>query len=125
MANKNHVTVKIPKELIAQMDALKRTHGFRSREEITKKAIRKFLREYEVHPVAFEYFNLNENSVIIADKSRPKGDQLCQIWFKPEGIECENCGTNNCKHIRFALSHPPIQQVIRKRRMEGWKLPEV
>ena len=120
-----HVTLKIPRELIAQMDKLKGKHGFRSRGEIAKEAIRKLLKDYEPFLSVLEHFNLSEDGVIIADRSRPKGDQLCQVWFKPEGIECEKCGTHNCNHIRFALSHPPIQQVIRKRRIEGWKLPEV
>ena len=125
MKKTNHVTIKIPRELVAQMDKLKGKHGFRSRGEIAKEAIRKLLKDYEPFLSVLEHFNLNEDGVIIADRSRPKGDQLCQVWFKPEGIECEKCGTNNCEHIRFALSHPPIQQVIRKRRMEGWNLPEV
>lgn len=121
----NHVTVKIPKELIAEMDKLKGKHGFRSRGEIAKEAIRKLLKEYAPFLSVLEHFNLNEDGVIIADRSNPKGVQLCQIWFKPEGIQCEECGTDDCKHVRFALSHPPIQEVIRKRRLEGWKLPEV
>jgi metal-responsive CopG/Arc/MetJ family transcriptional regulator len=42
----NYVTVKIPKELIMEMDRLIGSHGFRSRAEIAKAAIRQLLRNY-------------------------------------------------------------------------------
>lgn len=44
-----HVTVKIPRDLIQEMDKLKGKHGFRSRGEIAKEAIRKLLAEYQQH----------------------------------------------------------------------------
>ena len=42
----DHVTVKLPKELVEEMDRLIGKHGFRSRGEITKEAVRDFLRKY-------------------------------------------------------------------------------
>jgi metal-responsive CopG/Arc/MetJ family transcriptional regulator len=42
-----HVTIKIPKELVDEMDRLLGKHGFRSRGEIAKEALRQFLAKYE------------------------------------------------------------------------------
>jgi len=39
----NYVTVRLPKDLADEMDKLIGTHGYRTRAEIAKEAIRKFL----------------------------------------------------------------------------------
>jgi len=39
----NYVTVRLPKDLAHEMDRLIGTHGYRTRAEIAKEAIRKFL----------------------------------------------------------------------------------
>jgi len=41
-----YITVKLPKELVDQMDKLVGKFGFTSRAEIAKEAIRKLLKEY-------------------------------------------------------------------------------
>jgi hypothetical protein len=68
------------------------------------------------------HLNLNENGVIIWDPYVHAG---VQIHFTPKGIQCEYDETDNCKHIHFALAQSDIQEVIRERRKEGWKLPDV
>lgn len=40
-SNKSHVTLKIPRDLAAEMDKLIGKHGYRSRNEIAKDAIRR------------------------------------------------------------------------------------
>jgi len=41
-----YTTIKLPNELIAEIDKLIGKHGFRSRGEIVKEAIRAFLKQY-------------------------------------------------------------------------------
>lgn len=123
----DHVTIKIPRELIERMDELKGKEGFRSRGEIAKEAIRKLLKEYGITLVEsalpmLEHFNLDENGVKIVDR---KIGYVVDVFFKPDGIQCEHCQTDTCPHIMFALTVPEIRAIIRKRRREGWKLPEV
>jgi hypothetical protein len=65
------------------------------------------------------HINLNDNGVWIWD---PEIQKAVQISFKPTGILCEEDQSENCKHVRFAQSKKDIQEVIRKRRKEGWKL---
>ncbi len=70
----------------------------------------------------FEHFNKGTNGVRITDR---KLHRIADISFKPTGIFCELDQSDNCEHIDFALTIPEIQAIIRKKRKEGWKLPEV
>jgi hypothetical protein len=51
--------------------------------------------------------------------------RIADIRFKPEGIFCELDENENCKHIEFAFTVPEIKEIIRSKRKEGWKLPDV
>jgi hypothetical protein len=70
----------------------------------------------------FEHFNMGSTGVKITDRKLHK---IAEIYFKPEGIWCEHDQSSECDHIDFALTVPEIQDIIRKRRKEGWKLPDV
>ena len=89
-----HVTVKIPKDLIEEMDGLIGKHGFRSRGEIAKEAIRKLLNYYrEARKPILSLFNLN-----------------------PEGFGISDIDINQMVDIiQFALTLPEVKDVIRKR----------
>lgn len=120
-----HVTVKIPQDLIDEMDNLIGKHGFRSRGEIAKEAIRQLMFTYKKQvPLLppFEHFNLNEHGVRIVDRNL---NRIVDISIKPKGIWCQYCEATDCRHIEFALSTTEIQSVIRKKRQDGWDLPEV
>jgi len=94
--------------------------GLKNSTEVVRYLIQK---EAEtIGPPRFEQINLDESGTKILDRTL---QQVVQIHFKPQGIICENCQTNNCPHITFALSKPNIQNIIRKKRKEGWNLPEV
>jgi len=62
------------------------------------------------------------NGVRITDRQLHR---IADIRFKPEGIYCELDENDNCKHIEFALTVPEIKEIIRDKRKEGWKLPDV
>lgn len=70
----------------------------------------------------FAHFNLDSNGVKIMDKTTKK---LTQIFFKPEGIECGTCFKAECEHIKFALTVDAVKDVIRQKRKENWKVPDV
>jgi len=42
----DHVTIKLPKELVDEIDALQGKFGFRSRGEVVKEAVRRLLDHY-------------------------------------------------------------------------------
>jgi len=70
----------------------------------------------------FEIFNHDANGVKVTDR---KLRRIAQIYFKPEGIWCDLDGNAQCEHIDFVLRQPDIQENIRKKKKEGWKLPDV
>lgn len=70
----------------------------------------------------FEHFNINDTGVRITDRQI---GMIAEIYFKPQGIFCDIDKSNTCEHIDFALTVPAIQEIIRKRKKEGWKLPEI
>jgi Arc/MetJ-type ribon-helix-helix transcriptional regulator len=126
MPEETHVTIKVPKELVAEMDELIGTHGFRSRGEITKEALRRLLADYkqknltapEILP-RFEQINHDENGVKIHDR---KLHRVADVYIKPKGFWCELDQTDSCEHIDYAMTLPEVKETIRKRRKEGWKL---
>jgi hypothetical protein len=73
-------------------------------------------------PKTMWHINLNLEGVLVWD---PIAHQAVQIKFSPKGITCVYDDSSERKHIQFALSKPDIQEVIRQRRKEGWKLPDV
>ena len=103
----DHITIKLPKELVEEMDRLIGVKGFRSRGEIAKEAIRQLLSQYkesltppQLPPL--EHFNISENGVRILDRTLANGysrGRIVDVYFKPDRIICEYCGTDNCRHI--------------------------
>lgn len=73
-------------------------------------------------PKSMWHMNLNDQGVLVWD---PDIREAVQILFSPKGIRCAVDGEDGCKHILFALTKPDIQQVIRARKKEGWRLPDV
>jgi hypothetical protein len=75
-----------------------------------------------------EHFNISERGVRILDRNLKNGvssGRIVDVYFRPEGVWCDYCQTDNCRHIQFALTVPKIQEIIMRKRMEGWKLPEI
>jgi hypothetical protein len=69
-----------------------------------------------------EHINADENGVKIHDREL---HNIVQVYFQPSGVRCGYDGTFSCIHIDFALLQPEVREIIRKRRKEGWKLPDV
>lgn len=124
----DHNTVRLPEDLTDEMDKLIGKHGFRSRAEIAKQAIRGLLREYQTQEPAaalprLEHFNIDDDGVRILDRSlatsaSPKG-RIIDVFFKPEGIFCDYDQASCCAHIDFALRISAVQKIVKKK---GWKI---
>jgi len=122
--------VRIPElfflAVVSSMDKLIGTYGFKSRAEIVKEALRELLSKYKTpEPVVlprFDHFNMGVHGVRITDRQLHR---IADIRFKPEGIYCELDESESCGHIEFALTVPEIKEIIRNKRKEGWKLPDI
>lgn len=134
MSTDEYTTVRLPKELMGEIDQIIKhgTMGYKSRAELVKEAIRDKLKTIPQTPEPpqpmLEHFNLSEHGVRILDRTLANGisrGRIIDVYFKPEGVWCEHCQTSSCRHIQFALTVPTIQEVIIKKRREGWKLPQI
>jgi hypothetical protein len=128
--------VSLQRELVNLIEEYIKVHpetGYKSLADFVTDAVRekcerlKILMPTSQQP-KIEHFNISENGVRILDRTIKNGvsnGRIIDVYFRPEGIWCEYCQTSNCRHIRFALSIPKIQEILKKKRAEGWKLPEI
>ncbi len=126
--------ISLHRDLVGAIEAYIKTHpemGYKSLADFATDAIREkcerlgiFLPKPEL-PV-LEHFNLNDSGVRILDRSlatKTSGGKVIDVLFRPEGIWCTHCQADSCRHISFALTVPDIEEVVTKKRKEGWKLP--
>lgn len=116
--------VSLKRELVEQIERFVEEHPqYKSKADFVHEAVRLRMEQIRATMLPrFEQINCDENGTKILDREL---GEVVQVYFKPQGILCENCQTNHCTHIAFALSQPNIQTQIRKKRKEGWQLPEV
>lgn len=93
--------------------------GVKNDTEVVRSLMRQFYLEHKDHlQPLLEHFNLNEEGVMILDHTldSPKG-RIIQVLFKPEQVECELCESQQCRHIKYALSLPRVIGILREK---GW-----
>ena len=125
--------VSLQKDLVGAIENYIKTHpemGYKSLADFVTDSIREkceklgiFLPKPEL-PI-LEHFNLNETGVRILDRSLATlsaNGRIIDVNFKPKGIWCTYCQANSCRHIDFALKVPAIEEVVEKKRNQGWKL---
>jgi len=116
--------VSLKRQLVEEIERLIREYPqYKSIADFVHEAVR--IRMEDIRKVKlprFEQVNFDENGVKVLDRDL---HEVVQVYLKPEGIFCEACEKNDCEHIIFALSIHEIKKEIKKKRLEGWKLPEV
>jgi len=128
--------VSLQRELINLIEEYIKAHpemGYKSLADFVTDAVREKCTELKILVATselpqLEHFNISESGVRILDRSLGNGvskGRIIDVYFKPKGIWCDYCQTNDCRHIRFALAVPEIQKITDKKRMEGWKLPTI
>ena len=123
-----YTTIKVPNDLIVKTDCYIGKNGYKSRSEIVKEALRDFFATHKLEASTsplprFERINGDANGVLIFDREL-KGNKAVHVTFKPTGIRCDYHETDKCEHIEYALGLADVQELIRKKRKEGWKLPD-
>jgi hypothetical protein len=125
--------VSLHKDLVGTIEEYIKTHpemGYKSLADFVTDAIRDKCEQLGIFlpkpalPV-LEHFNLNESGVRILDRSlatKSTSGKIIDVNFRPEGIWCTYCQADNCRHIDFALNVPAIEEVVEKKRKEGWRL---
>ncbi len=129
MSSDEYTTVRLPKELMDEIDdMIKRgVRGYKSRAEFIKEAVRKRFEELKTltpapEPPTLEHFNLDEYGVRILDRTltnQTSKGKIIDVYFKPEGVLCDWCQTDSCRHVQFALSLPGVQKILIQK---GWEI---
>jgi len=102
---------------------VKKNRGFTMNTELIRILIyEEFEKRGGKLPEPFEKINSDENGVLLHDKTLRKP---VHVTFSRKGVNCDYHLTDDCEHIVFALGIPEVQETVRKRRKEGWKLPDV
>jgi hypothetical protein len=111
-------------ELLKMFDKIKGKIGIQSNVDLIRMLINEKYEQLGLknNLPRFEKINNDENGVKILD--RTLGDDV-EVYIKPNGIVCGYDKTDDCDHIRYALSFPEVRRLIKKHRKEGWKLPDV
>ncbi len=120
--------ISIDKNLMDVIDQFVKEYpeyGYGSVANFVEEAVRRRAEELRIFDLIprFTHFNLDENGVKISDKKLNL--KAIQIYIKPQGLLCEYCRSSSCEHIKYALEQEDIQEIIRKKKREGWNLPEV
>jgi hypothetical protein len=124
-----HATVRLPKHVLNAIEKFLGTEkaremGFLHITDVATEAVREFLISQGYYPIPdrFEIINHDEKGVKVFDLQLRR---VADVYFKPEGIWCDLCKEKSCEHIDFAVAQDDVQVIIRRKRKEGWKLPEV
>ena len=120
-------TISVKTELANKIEEFVKGHpeyGYRSISQFMEDAARKRLEQLEVlSPIPrFEIINHDENGVKLLDRQLHR---VVDVYIKPVGIKCSECDSSDCVHVSYVLQQPDIQKLIRRKRKEGWKLPDV
>lgn len=106
------------------MDKLNEEAGYKKFRSVSHFVEESIMKYYESQLVPLEHYNLSEKGIRILDKSlktaTSKG-RIIDVYFKPDRVGCDYCKSDNCRHVKFALSLPEVQEIIRKK---GWKIPQ-
>lgn len=128
MSDRTYKNISIKSEFAEAIEKFIRQNpqlGYRSIAAFLEDSSRRRLEELKATEDQLQsmwHMNLNDDGVLVWDPDIPLA---VQILFSPKGIKCVFDGEDGCKHIQFALTKPDIQKVIRARRKEGWRLPDV
>ena len=126
--------ISLQRDLVSSIEEYINAHpemGYKSLADFATDAIREKCERLGIFmpkpalPI-LEHFNLSESGVRVLDRAlanRSTSGKIVDIYFRPEGIWCDYCDSDSCRHIDFALSVPSIQEIVVKKRREGWNLP--
>jgi hypothetical protein len=122
--------VSLQRELINLIEEYIKAHpemGYKSLADFVTDAVREKCSELKILVATselpqLEHFNISENGVRILDRSLGNGvskGRIIDVYFKPDKVLCEYCGTDNCKHVEFALNIPKVRKILIEK---GWPI---
>jgi metal-responsive CopG/Arc/MetJ family transcriptional regulator len=100
------------------------TKGYRSLtrfvEEATRKRLEELNNQLKTLP-RFDRLNGDATGVLLYDREM-EDVKTVHVSIKPSGIQCDFHLRDDCEHVKYALILSDVQNMIKKRRKEGWKI---
>lgn len=136
MSGRDYYKPSLKREFIERIEEFVREypeHGFRSVAQFIEDAVRRRADELRVFQLTprLMHFNTYENRVTIMDrklgwddKEGKRQPRMIDVYVKPVGENeftfwCEYCNSNECEHVKYAVSIP--NKTIEPLRRRGWK----
>ncbi|MCL1976900.1 MAG: ribbon-helix-helix domain-containing protein [Candidatus Bathyarchaeota archaeon] len=126
-----HVSLRIPESLTEEMDQYIGHKGFTSRAEVAKQAIREYIdrnplpqQPTEPKLPRYERVNADDTGCKILDRKIP-GNRIVHVTFTPKGVQCDYHESSTCEHVEYALDQTDVKEMIKQKKKEGWKLPDI
>jgi hypothetical protein len=110
--DKKRVTVSFEGELLEWMDRKIEENVFHNYQHAVDYCLMKV---YKTEYTRFTHYNVYEDHATIYDDLRKR---IVDVYFR-EDPYCEECGTSDCEHVRFALSLPKVVEPLIKK---GWTI---
>jgi hypothetical protein len=122
--------VSLQRELINLIEEYIKAHpemGYKSLADFVTDAVREKCSELKILGAAselpqLEHFNVSEQGVRILDRTITNGSsrgRIIDVYFKPDKVLCEYCGTEDCRHVEFALNIPKVRRILNEK---GWPI---
>lgn len=118
----------IKEEFACSIEDFIRAHpefGYRSIAQFLEDSSRRRLEELKINLKTlprFEPVNCDPEGCKILDRQIKR---VVDVYIRPEGIKCSLHHTDTCEHVEFALTLKDVTEIIKKKKKEGWKLPDV
>ena len=120
-------SISLSKELVETIEDFIEENpqaSYKSIADFVGDAVRIRFEQLGVYPGKISLLDINANEMgpLLYDRNLKK---TVQISITRNGLECVECKAGSCRHIKFALANLKTQKLIRERKKEGWKLPDV
>ena len=106
-------------EMAKRFDAVKKKWGLEANTDVVRMLITQYYDQLPAQRPVLEHMNLNDNGVLIKDRSlEPPQGRLIQVFFREGKAWCEYDETDKCRHVDFALDLPEVRKILQEK---GWK----
>ena len=126
MPRPGYTTITISQDFLNKItrliDKLNEEAGYRRYRSVSHFVEETIVQFHARQLVPLEHFNLSDEGVRVLDRTlgnkRSRG-RIIDVFFKDAKVWCDHCESADCKHVKFALSLPEVQKIIRKK---GWDI---
>jgi len=113
------IALNLEGDMAKRFQVVKKKWGLEANTDVIRMLITWYYDQLPVERPTLEHLNLNEQGILIKDRSlEPPQGRLIQVFFKDGKAWCEYDEADNCRHVDFALELPEVQEILKKK---GWK----